>query len=114
MRTASTDTPDSDVQDKEERIRERDRNFRLAMLQGTFMRMSFALVDAATILPAFVHTLTQSKILVGLTGSLPQQLTGLSLRTFHWNGTDLCSPDNEDFQDWLAGIHDNRGEGKCG
>ncbi len=70
MRTASTDTPDSDVQDKEERIRERDRNFRLAMLQGTFMRMSFALVDAATILPAFVHTLTQSKILVGLTGSL--------------------------------------------
>ena len=70
MRTASTDTPDSDIQEKDEKIRERDRNFRLAMLQGTFMRMSFALVDAATILPAFVHTLTQSKILVGLTGSL--------------------------------------------
>ena len=68
MRTASTDTPDSDIQDKDEKIRERDRNFRLAMLQGTFMRMSFALVDAATILPAFVHTLTQSKVLVGLTG----------------------------------------------
>ncbi|MDE0299067.1 MAG: MFS transporter [Candidatus Poribacteria bacterium] len=32
--------------------------------------MSFTLIDAATILPAFVHTLTQSKILVGLTGSL--------------------------------------------
>ena len=34
------------------------------------MRMSFTLIDAATILPAFVYTLTQSKILVGLTGSL--------------------------------------------
>ena len=70
MRTASTETADSEKQNNEEIRHERNRNFRLAMLQGVFMRMSFALIDAATILPAFVHTLTQSKILVGLTGSL--------------------------------------------
>ena len=70
MQTASTDASDPELQDKEKKRRERDRSFRLAMLQGIFMRMSFTLIDAATILPAFVHTLTQSKILVGLTGSL--------------------------------------------
>ena len=70
MRIASTDTPESEIQNNEEKKLERNRNFRFAMLQGTFMRMSFTLIDAATILPAFVYTLTQSKILVGLTGSL--------------------------------------------
>ena len=70
MRIASTDTPESEIQNNDENKRERNRNFRFAMLQGTFMRMSFTLIDAATILPAFVYTLTQSKILVGLTGSL--------------------------------------------
>ena len=49
----------------------------------------------------------------GLTGQLPQMLTDLSLRTFHWNATGLCSPDNDDFQNWLDGINDNRGGGKC-
>ena len=70
MRTASTDTSESETENKEERRRERNRHFRLALLQGVFMRMSFTLIDAVTILPAFVHSLTQSKILVGLAGSL--------------------------------------------
>ena len=29
------------------------------------------------------------------------------------DGTDLCSPDNQEFQDWLDGIDHNEGEGKC-
>ena len=50
----------------------------------------------------------------GLTGPIPQQFIRIPLRSFHWNGTDLCSPDNDDFQDWLDSLDRNEGEGKCG
>ena len=50
----------------------------------------------------------------GLDGALPQALVKLSLSVFYWNGTSLCSPDNEEFQDWLDSIDDHRGGRKCG
>ena len=50
----------------------------------------------------------------GLDGALPQALVELSLSVFYWNGTSLCSPDNEEFQDWLDSIEDHRGGRKCG
>lgn len=50
----------------------------------------------------------------GLDGALPQALVKLTLTSFYWNNTRLCSPDNEEFQDWLDGIQDHRGGRKCG
>ena len=50
----------------------------------------------------------------GLDGALPQALVKLSLSVFYWDGTRLCSPDNEEFQDWLDSIDDHRGGRKCG
>lgn len=46
------------------------RNFGFALLQGTFMRINLAFVDASTVLSAFVHKLTGSNFMVGLTGSM--------------------------------------------
>ena len=46
------------------------RNFRFGLLQGTFMRINFAFADSSTVLPAFIHKLSGSDILVGLTGSI--------------------------------------------
>ncbi|MYG00208.1 MFS transporter [Candidatus Poribacteria bacterium] len=46
------------------------RNFGFAILQGTFMRINLAFVDASTVLSAFIYKLTQSDIMVGLTGSM--------------------------------------------
>ena len=50
----------------------------------------------------------------GLTGPIPQQFVRIPLRSLYWKETDLCSPDNDDFQDWLDGLNYNVGEGKCG
>lgn len=49
----------------------------------------------------------------GLDGALPQALVKLSLSAFYWDGARLCSPDNEEFQDWLDSIDDHRGGRKC-
>ena len=49
----------------------------------------------------------------GLDGALPQALTKLSLEVFYWNRTSLCSPDNDEFQEWLDGIKDHKGGRKC-
>lgn len=46
------------------------RNFGFALLQGTLMRINLAFVDSSTVLSAFIYRLTQSDIMVGLTGSL--------------------------------------------
>ncbi len=46
------------------------RNFRFALLQGTFMRINLAFADSSTVLPAFIHKLSGSDLLVGLTGSM--------------------------------------------
>ena len=90
------------------------RNFGFALLQGTFMRINLAFVDPGTVLSAFVHKLTESNLLVGLTGSImtagwmwPQLLVsnllehrqrkmpyyalGMSIRVFAWLAIFLCT-----------------------
>ena len=90
------------------------RNFGFALLQGTFMRINLAFVDASTVLSAFVHKLTGSNFLVGLTGSMmtagwmwPQLLVsnllehrqrkmpyyaiGMCIRVFAWLAIFFCT-----------------------
>ena len=50
----------------------------------------------------------------GLDGALPQALTNVPLSLFHWDRTDLCSPDNQPFRAWLGGIADHQGGRPCG
>lgn len=90
------------------------RNFRFALLQGTFMRINLAFADSSTVLPAFIHKLSGSDILVGLTGSMmtagwmwPQLLMsnllehrprkmpfyalGMSVRVLAWLAVFFCT-----------------------
>lgn len=48
-----------------------------------------------------------------LSGPLPLTFTGLTLSLFYWGGTDLCSPQDDDFQDWLETIPDMHGGHPC-
>ncbi|MDE2784927.1 MAG: Ig-like domain-containing protein [Gemmatimonadota bacterium] len=50
----------------------------------------------------------------GMDGVLPQELINVPLKLFHWHGTRLCSPDNQEFQAWLRRIADHRGRSTCG
>ena len=70
MKTASTDVPESQPQEEENKTQEQNRNFRIAIFQGIFGRISFSLSDSTTVLSAFIYKLTASNILVGLTGSI--------------------------------------------
>jgi len=90
------------------------RNFRFALLQGTFMRINLAFADSSTVLPAFIHKLTQSDIMVGLTGSMmtagwmwpqllisnllehrprkmPFYVLGMSVRVLAWLAVFFCT-----------------------
>ena len=70
MQIASTDALETEPQDEEEKAKEQKRTFLLAVIQGTFIRISFAFADSTTVLSAFVYRLTNSNTLVGLTGSI--------------------------------------------
>ena len=70
MEAAPIDTSESEHQQEKDKEREQNRNFWIAVLQGTFMRISFAFADSTTVLPAFILKLTSSNTLVGLTGSM--------------------------------------------
>jgi len=48
-----------------------------------------------------------------LSGRLPHELTALRLSRFFWHETDLCSPPDEEFQEWLESIRFLWGYGKC-
>ena len=48
-----------------------------------------------------------------LTGALPQTLTRVPLAMFYWVATQLCSPPNDAFQQWLQGIATHRGGPQC-
>ena len=39
-----------------------------------------------------------------LSGRLPAELVGVPLADFAWNGTELCAPADDAFQEWLASI----------
>ena len=41
----------------------------------------------------------------GLTGVLPRSLTALDFGEFHFGGTGLCAPGDEEFQTWLNGLY---------
>ena len=47
-----------------------------------------------------------------LSGRLPLSLAGLSLRTLHYSGTELCAPAEEVFRAWLGGIPSHEGTGE--
>ena len=93
---------------------EQQRTFRLALLQGTFIRISFAFANSSTVLTAFIHRLTESSVLVGLTGALmpagwmwpqlfmssvlehrerkmPFYILGMSIRIVAWTGIVLLT-----------------------
>ncbi|MCZ6680215.1 MAG: MFS transporter [Candidatus Poribacteria bacterium] len=107
MKIASTETLQQPFQPNKEKEREQSRNFWFALLQGTFIRISFAFTDSSTVLSAFVYQLTKSNVFVGLTGSMmsagwmwpqllianllehrprkmPFYIFGMSLRTLAW------------------------------
>ena len=44
-----------------------------------------------------------------LSGQLPLELIGLPLEVFTRDGTDLCAPDDEEFQEWLKSIPSTSG-----
>ena len=46
-----------------------------------------------------------------LAGRLPLSLTRLRLEEFHYGGTNICEPADDDFQAWLAGIASHAGTG---
>lgn len=67
--------------------------------------------------PASLGDLTglRSVLIYGthLSGPLPRTLTNLTLTTFLWQATDLCSPPDDDFQDWLETINYMLGGSPC-
>ena len=48
-----------------------------------------------------------------LSGRLPETLTGLQLRDFHWHDTQLCHPPTPSFQRWLQSIEEHQGGPPC-
>lgn len=50
---------------------------------------------------------------IGLTGPLPESLTNLNLRYLYINGTNLCIPQTNEFQNWLTDITDVSGGTNC-
>ena len=46
-----------------------------------------------------------------LSGRLPVTLAGLPLSTLHYAGTDLCSPADGSFREWLNGVASHEGTG---
>lgn len=48
-----------------------------------------------------------------MSGPLPGELTAVPLSTFEWQGTQLCAPTDDAFQEWLRSIDDHSGSGNC-
>jgi MFS family permease len=114
MKIASTDTYECQTPKKEDKESEQSRNFRIAALQGTVMRISFAFIDSSTILNTFIFRLTGSNTFVGLVGSsepagwmwpqllisnllehrprkMPFYTLGMSIRVAAWLAIVLCT-----------------------
>ena len=73
--------------------------------------------DLTGSVPASLGNLTALEGLLlydtNLSGPLPRTLTELTLTTFLWHNTDLCSPPDDEFQDWLETISLMRGGSPC-
>lgn len=48
-----------------------------------------------------------------MSGRLPLELIGVPIRAFLWDGTDLCAPPDDAFQEWLASIRHHEGGRRC-
>ena len=68
-------------------------------------------------MPASIGNLTELKVLevarTGLSGPLPRSFTNLDLAWFWWHSTELCSPPDDEFQNWLKTIEAESGVGPC-
>lgn len=73
--------------------------------------------DLTGSVPASLGNLTALEGLLiyatSLSGPLPRTLTSLTLTEFIWHDTDLCSPPDDEFQDWLETIRIMRGGSPC-
>ena len=49
----------------------------------------------------------------GMSGPLPMGLIRTEIFLFDWRSTDLCSPPNEEFQEWLNALPVHRGGSTC-
>ena len=49
----------------------------------------------------------------GMSGPLPMSLINTEIFLFDWRSTDLCSPPNEEFQEWLNALPVHRGGSPC-
>ncbi len=49
----------------------------------------------------------------GMSGRLPRELLNLDLIWFSWAGTNLCSPPDDEFQEWLDDIPNHQPGRKC-
>ncbi len=49
----------------------------------------------------------------GMSGPLPMSLIHTEIFLFDWRSTDLCSPPNEEFQEWLNALPVHRGGSAC-
>ena len=49
----------------------------------------------------------------GMSGPLPMSLIHTEIFLFDWRNTDLCSPPNEEFQEWLNALPVHRGGSAC-
>ena len=114
MQTASTDPLEHKSQKEKDKNHEQKYNFRIALLQGILIRISFAFANGSTVLSTFIYKLTENNVLVGLTGSimtagwmwpqllmsnvlehrprkLPFYILGMSGRTIGWLGIVLST-----------------------
>ena len=69
-------------------------------------------------LPSSLSRLADLKVLdvsnnAGLTGPLPQSITGISLESLSLGGTDLCVPTGDGYGTWLQGLQDASGVMAC-
>ena len=60
MKAAPTSEPEPEHQQEKDNEQEQNRNFWIAVVQGTFIRISFAFADSTIVLPAFILKLTSS------------------------------------------------------
>ena len=68
-------------------------------------------------MPASIGNLTELEVLevsrTDLSGPLPRSFTNLDLAWFRWHATELCSPPDDEFQNWLKTIETESGVGPC-
>ena len=97
---------DSDLRDYMEIIQERDmRFFDISVNELSDPQILKGLSRMSTL--SYLHINNND-----FSGELPQTMTGLTnMQRFHFHDNDgLCAPKDDEFQDWLKGIRDVKGD----